>query len=87
MVTKPEQLAKWREDAEYIWVREPSFEGDGWPTDCFVAGYVRAMQKNEQAVKDARKQALEDAYAIYDAIYEQAQELSHVKDGLRELLK
>ena len=26
-MTTPEQLAKWREDAKYIWHKEPSFEG------------------------------------------------------------
>ena len=47
-------------------------------------GYVSNSTNNGYKLYLAtRKQALEHAYSIYEA----AQELSHVKDGLRELMK
>ena len=57
-MTTPEQLAKWREDWE---LQFPQWaDGVGILSAASWQGYLRAKQETEQAIKDARKHALED---------------------------
>lgn len=61
------QLAKWREAGEKAWMEDLSVDMRAHPKKMYAAGYLRAKQETEQAIKDARKQALEDAIAICEA--------------------
>ena len=71
-MTTPYQLAKWREEFEtntkpHKLVR---YSGGAYQLDYMEdtwTGYLRAKQENEQAIKDARKLALEEAIAICKA--------------------
>ena len=73
-MTTPEQLAKWREEFE------SKLKGDDRMSYCSTSrpfvnksiqsewqGYLRAKQETEKAIKDARKQALEESIEIADA--------------------
>lgn len=71
MNTTPEQIAKWREEFEATYLPEHLLQRHGVYIDRDIQhswqGYLRAKQETEQAVKDARRQALEEAIAICNA--------------------
>ena len=66
-MTTPEQLAKWRGEAKSAF---RSDYGSFLPENKapYIEGYLRRCQETEQAIKDARKQALEEAIAICKAV-------------------
>lgn len=76
MTTTPEQMQEWRvkfesfysDDRECMLTRDAN-SGDyvNETIDSGWWGYLRRCKETEQAIKDARKQALEDAIAICDA--------------------
>lgn len=70
----PEQLAKWRE--EFISTTIESM----WQ------GYIHAKQENEQALKDARKQALEDTLDLFPQGFAMLS-TNQVREIIRGLLK
>ncbi len=69
-MTTPEQLAKWREEFEATYgvnkvaIKQISGIYADWNVECEWQGYLLAKQETEQAVKDARRQTLEDAASI-----------------------
>lgn len=58
-MTTPEQLQAWQDEAEAIWTKDHTLNSP-YPKQHFIAGYLRRCQETEQAIKDARKQAIED---------------------------
>lgn len=49
----PEQIKKWREDAEAIWTKDHTLNSP-YPKQHFIEGYLRAKQETEQAMKLAK---------------------------------
>ena len=66
-MTTPEQLTKWREAGNAAWRTHNNPIFSHTPQTTYVCGYLRRCQETEQAIKDARKQALEESIEIADA--------------------
>lgn len=73
MTTTPEQLQAWREEFEKPLKLLPNYlkrlpqRRDEYANDeaeCEWQGYLRRCQETEQAIKDAHKQALEEALKL-----------------------
>ena len=60
----PEQLARWHEDADTAYARDLDVHISSPSREAYTAGYIFAKQENEQAIKDARKLALEEAMKL-----------------------
>ena len=61
------QITKWEILANRYYQSDDSvYEGDD-AEHCYKMGYLRAKRETEQAIKDARKQALEEAIAICES--------------------
>lgn len=73
-MTTPEQLQAWRKEfeAQLLPATEMTLDvmGKYWLNGLETQwqGYLRAKQETEQAIKNARKQALEEAIAICNAV-------------------
>lgn len=65
----PEQTAQWREEAQKVWNEQGRAH---WVNmagfNNYAAGYLRRCQETEQAIKDAKKQALEEVYNLCEAV-------------------
>ena len=89
----PEQLARWHEDADTAYARDLDVHISSPSREAYTAGYILAKQESEQAIKDARKLALEDAMNICHKLAanpldaNQVLAMSEINRELLELLK
>lgn len=84
----PEQLAKWREEFAKAFPARLLSASHGVVNnnDYVLVGYIRAKQETEQALKDARNQALEDALDLFPQGFAMLS-TNQVREIIRGLLK
>ena len=85
-MTTPEQLTKWREAGNAAWRTHNNPIFSHTPQTTYVCGYLRRCQETEQAIKDARKQTLEEAIALFNQPHVEHFG-SNIVEMLEELLK
>lgn len=59
-MTTPEKIAEWSKEAKFAYGCDNKVTTSSGPYSAYIAGYLRVKQETEQAIKDARKQAIED---------------------------
>lgn len=69
MTTTPEQLQAFRDIASAEYLNDDNIRVKDIAEEHYIAGYLRAKQETEQAIKDARKQALEEAANILSCVH------------------
>lgn len=79
-MTAPKQLAKWREDANAVYLKDTNIDFFDTAKDHYIAGYLRRCQETEQIMKLAKF----GAYLITSGYSEHDDEAAF---GLREIGK
>ena len=87
MTSTPEQLQVWRDIGHQKWMDDDSVVHDSKQKDCYIAGYLRAKQETKQAIKDARKQTLEEVLAICNGALSFPDSKYYISDKVKEILK
>jgi septal ring factor EnvC (AmiA/AmiB activator) len=67
MTPTQEQIAEWRDKAKYIWHKEPSFEGDEHPSNCFIQGYIRARTEQAEEIEQTQADIERALYALTES--------------------